>query len=148
MPLLPHAETGHVYPRVTSARVLSAVFNIVVGVRLLLPDNILGNPRSPSYRLLDAHFFGDVPLGFALLAFGLVMGASLYTDRWPRAVDVASWLSMLTWLLVAVDIARAVGIAQLGTLTYALDAALNAYAYAHLLSWRDQLRRHPEDGSA
>lgn len=140
---LPQPDPKHRYPRVTSARALSALFNVAVGIRLLCPDVILGSPLSPGYRLLDRHFFGDVPLGLALLLFGTVMIAGLYTDRWGRFVDVATWLAMLTWLVVAVDIAL-VSLSQIGTFAYALIAAMHGYAYAHVAGWRDQLRREQD----
>lgn len=136
--LLPQADPDHVYPRVTSARVLAAALNVGMGVRLLLPDDVLGS--STGYRLLRAHVFGDAPLGAVLLALGLVMGASLYTDRWRKAPSVATFLSMLTWGLVAVDLAI-VNPSQMGTIAYGVLAAMNGYAYAHLAEWRDQQRR-------
>lgn len=140
---LPAADPSHRYPRVTSARVLAALFDVAVGLRLLWPDNILGNPLASGYRLLDQHFYGDVPLGLALLAFGAVMTAGLYTDRGMRVVAGATWLSLMTWLLVAVDIAL-VSISQIGSLVYVLVAVMNGYAYAHLTEWRAQIRRRAE----
>lgn len=139
--LLPTAEIGHHYPRVTSARTLSALFNVVVGVRLLLPDNVLGNP---SYRKIAALFVGDLPFGLVVLALGLVMTASLYTDRWLLVVNFATWLSALTWGLFAYCLAT-LNITQLGSLVYGLVAVLNMYAYWHLLLWDRQLQRHRPD---
>lgn len=138
--LVPTAALTHRYPRVTSARVLSAGFNLAVGLRLLGPDDILGNPRNPSYALLDRHFFGDVPLGVMLVALGAVMTVGLYTDRAGRVVGAATAWSVITWGLVAVDITL-ISLSQLGTLVYLLVAAMNCYAYAHLTAWRAQLRR-------
>lgn len=121
-------------PRGTSARILAACFNIAVGVRMLLPDDILGNDHNPSYRLINAHFFGDVPFGLMLLVYGAAMVFGLRSDRAPQLVHVASWLSMLTWLVVAIDIAAAIGLSQIGTLVYTLVVALNGFAYAHVLA--------------
>lgn len=139
--LLPAADPAHRYPRVTSARTLAALFDLAVAVRLLLPDDILGNPQASGYRLLDVHFGGDLSLGLALLAYGALMTTGLYTDRWCRPVAVATWLSLMTWVLVAIDIAL-VSLSQIGTLAYLLIAAMNGYAYAHLTEWRAQLRRN------
>lgn len=138
MPLLPRVEPDHLWPRVTSARLLAACFDLAVGLRLLWPDEILGG--SPSYAYLQQHFIGDVPLGIALLLFGGAMFASLYGDRAGELVDVAHWLSLLTWLLVAIDIGR-VSISQIGSLVYGLVAVLNGFAYWHLRLWRRQLAR-------
>lgn len=142
----PAPEPTHIYPRVTSARVLAAMFDIAVGLRLLWPDNILGNPQIQAYRLLNAHFHGDAPLGLGLLVFGAVMLAGLYTDRCSRLVGAATWLSMLTWIVVAIDIAL-VTLSQLATVSYILVVALNAYAYAHLVEWRQQQARRARGGS-
>src|SRR4051794_4734004 len=141
MRLFPVGDPAHLYPRVTSARVMAAVVDVAVGVRLLCPDEVLAS--SPGYRLMLEHFRADWPLGLALLAFGAVMVAALYRDRFGRAVDVATWLALITWGLVAVDLAL-VNISQLGTLAYGLVAVLHGYAYAHLLAWREQRRRCPE----
>lgn len=137
---LPVADASHQYPRVTSARTLSALFDVIVGLRLLMPDDILGNPMSPAYRLMDKHFYGDLPLGLALLAFGVAMTVGLYTDRWSRIVGTATWLSLLTWLLVSIDISL-VSVTQIGSLVYLLVAVLHGYAYAYMREWQDQLRR-------
>jgi hypothetical protein len=137
MRLLPPATPGHHYPRVTSARLLSALFDLAVGLRLLWPDDVLGS--TGGYRLLALAFRGDVPLGVALLAFGAAQAAGLYTDRHGRVVDVATWLAMITWGLIGVLLA-VTNPSQLGTLAYTLAAAIHAFAYAHLLAWRGQLR--------
>lgn len=134
----PHADPDHQYPRVTSARVLSALLNVAMGVRLLCPDAMLDS--TAGYRLLRAHVLGDAPLGLVLLALGAVMTASLYTDRGGRLPGLATFASMLTWLLVAVDLAIA-NPSQMGTVGYGVLAAMNGYALAHLLGWRDQLQR-------
>jgi hypothetical protein len=143
--LFPTADPDHRYPRVTSARVLAALFDVAVGVRLLCPDEILTD--GSAYALIERHFFGDIPLGIGLLLFGGVMTASLYTDRLLRATDVANLLALLTWVLFAVDL-TITNVSQLGTLVYALVAAMHGYAYAHLSAWRDQLRRSYSEGPA
>jgi len=135
------------YPRVTSARVLASLFNLAVGVRLLMPDTILDNPANPSYRLASVHFLGDVPLGVGLLVYGAAMVASLYTDRWEVVPSVATWLSLVTWLLFAVDLAL-VNISQLGTLVYLLVAALNGFAYWHLLLWHRNMQDNARQAAA
>jgi hypothetical protein len=141
MRLLPPADPRHHLPRVTSARTVAALLNVAMGVRLLWPDEILTNPANPGYQQLARHVFGDVPLALALLTLGVVMTTGLYTDRWQRIVEGATWLSLLTWVVVAVDIAL-VNVSQLGTLVYAWVAVVNGYAYAHLREWQEQLRRN------
>lgn len=140
MRLLPTsgAMPGGRVPKLTSARVLAAGFNVAAGLRLLAPDDILSNPLAPGYRLLRTHFNNDIPLGLALLAFGVVMVAAFYTDQ--RWTSVATWLSFLTWVVVAVDIAL-VSLSQLGSLVYILVACLNAWAYVHHTLWLNQVRR-------
>lgn len=126
----------------TSARVLAAAFNLVIGIRLLIPDDILGSV--PGYRLMYRHFLGpwagDAPLGVVCLALGAAMTAGLYSDRWSSWVKGATFLSMLTWGLVAIDLTIA-NPSQLGTFSYGLAAVLNIYAYSHLADWLDQLER-------
>lgn len=135
MPTLHHDE-----PRATSARVLAACFNLAVALRVLMPDEILGNPHNHGYRLINVHFFGDIPFGLMLLLYGGVMLVGLRTDRWPMLMHVATWLSLLTWTLVAVDIAI-VNFSQIGSLVYALVAFLNGYAYLHLVLRQRDLGR-------
>lgn len=137
--LFPAADPAHRYPRVTSSRVLAALFDLAVGLRLLFADDILG--ATPGYRLMHAHFIGDVWLGLALLAFGAVMAAGLYTDRWSVAAGGATWLALLTWLLVAIDITLVNG-SQIGTFAYGILAVgVHLFAYAHLREWQEQLHR-------
>lgn len=146
--LFPAPEPEHRYPRVTSARVLSALFNLAVAVRLLWPDDTLGG--SPSYELADRHFLGDVGLATGLLLMGLLMAVSLYTDRVDHLAGTATLLALATWLLFAVDLALVNG-SQIGTLVYGILAAGgHAYAFAHLLSYRDQRHRDKRaaEGSA
>lgn len=127
-------------PKATSARTLSAFFNVAVGLRLLLPDDILN--ANPGYRLLDQHFFGDIPFGLACLIFGVVMCFAIFTDYAPRKlIHAASWLSMITWLLVAFDISK-VNISQFGSLVYMLVAALNAWGYWHIVERERRMRRN------
>lgn len=140
--LFPTADPDHRYPRVTSARVLTALFDVLVGLRLLWPDDVLHS--TPAYAAVARHFLGDVPFGVALLAVGSAMLVALYTDRWCRLPQAAALLALITWMLFAVDLARING-SQIGTLAYALVAALHGYAYAHLVEWRDQLRRTDGD---
>ena len=147
MRLLPPSPPGHMYPRVTSVRILAPLFNLAVGVRLLMPDPILDNPANVSYRLAAVHFRGDVFLGVGLLLYGAAMVASLYTDRWEAVPSVATWLSLVTWLLFAVDLAL-VNPSQLGTLVYLLVAALNGFAYWHLLLWHRNMRHNTRQASA
>lgn len=141
MRLLPDpGASGARVHKLTSARVLSAAFNLASGVRLLLPDDILGNPLAPGYRQLRDHFQGDVPLGLALLLFGVVMVAAFYGDQVGRLAALITWASFLTWLLVAVDIAI-VSVSTLGTLVYLLVALLNAWAYVDHTLWLNQVER-------
>lgn len=136
---MPTADVNHVYPRVTSARVLAALFNAAVGFRLLLPDDSLDS--SPGYRLAAVHFVDDVPFGLVLLALGAIQAFGLYSDRAGRLVDFATWGGLLTWLLFAIDLTL-VNPSQLGTFAYGILAVgVHLYAYAHLLQWREQLRR-------
>lgn len=137
--LFPTADPTHQYPKVTSARVLSALFDVAVGLRLLWPDDSLGS--SPGYALARAHFFGDAWLGAGLLVMGLVMGASLYAERLDKPAAVATVLGLVTWALFALDLLLTNG-SQIGTFAYGILAAGgHAYALAHLLSWCDQRRR-------
>lgn len=146
MPLLPHTDPTHVVARVTSARVLSAVFNVVVGIRLLLPDDTLAS--SSGYALARQHFASDIALGLVLLLSGLFMTAGLYSDVLGRAIDAATFIGMITWGLFAFDLAW-VNAAQIGTLAYGILAVgTHLYAYAHLLSWRDQQQRGIPEGRA
>ena len=143
MPLLPANDPTHVYGRVTSARVLSAGFDLVVGLRLLFPDDTLAS--SAGYRLAAQHFVNDYLFGGVLAAIGALLVAGLYTDRLGRALDAASLLGMALWGLFAFDLAW-VNPAQIGSFAYAGFAVAHVYAYAHLLSWRDQQARHLTDG--
>ncbi len=123
---------------------LSAAFDIVVGLRLLLPDDILGSV--PGYRLLDTHFVNDWVFGGGLLLLGVVMAVGLYTDRYPQLVSGAIWVSMLTWIVVAIDLV-VVNPGQFGTFAYAVIAAMNGYAYAHAAEWSEQQRRDTRSDS-
>lgn len=123
----------------TSARVLAALFNFAVGLRLLWPDNSLGG--SPAYELVNRHFLGDVWLGIGLLVMGLLMGVSLYTERIDKVAAAVTVLGLVTWVLFAVDLFLTNG-SQIGTFVYGILAGgCHAYALAHLLSWRDQHER-------
>lgn len=136
---LPTADPLHRYPRVTSARVLSALFNLAVGLRLLWPDDSLGS--SPAYDLVERLFLGDVGLGMGALLMGAAMGASLYTERVDRPAIAATLLGLATWVVFALGLLFTNG-SQIGTFAYGILAVgCHAYALAHLLSWRDQQRR-------
>ncbi len=146
--LLPSRDPAYSYPRATSARVLAAVFDVVVALRLLWPGDVILDPvDNPNFALVARHFHGDLALGLLLLACGAVMVAALYTDGVDRVAGWATWLSLLTWLLVAVDLLL-VNRTQMGPLAYLLAVALNAYAYYHLLEWREQQRRDTRGGAA
>ena len=149
MRLFPTAEPGHRYDRVTSARVLSAVFNLAVGLRLLWPDDSLVS--SPAYGTVRAVFFGDGGLGAGLLLMGLVAGSALYTDAFERLAAAVTLLGLATWIVFAFGLLRDNG-SQIGTLAYGILAAgVHAYAFAHLLAYRDQRlrdQRRTADGGA
>lgn len=140
MRLLPTPDPQRLYPHQPSSRVLAAGWNVVVGVRLLLPDRILSDPRNPAYRVALTHFVGDVPLGLVALILGAVMLAGLYTSRGRSIVLAATGLALLTWLLFAVDIALAF-LPQLGTIVYAQVAVLHAFAYWHTVAYNRQQDR-------
>lgn len=140
----PSPDPTHEYPQVTSARVLAAVFNLAVGLRLLWPDDSLGS--SSGYTLARSHFlwnqFGDAPLGLGLVAFGLVMGVSLYVEscRVAYAAAAVTLLGLATWVLFALDLLLDNG-SQIGTFAYGILAGgVHCYALSHLLSWLDQQR--------
>lgn len=147
MQLFPTADPLHRYPRVTSARVLSSLFNLAVGLRLLWPDDSLGS--SAGYRLAEAHFLGDAVLGTGLLVMGAIMAASLYTDRLDKIAGTATLLGLATWGLFAFDLALING-SQIGTFAYGILAAGgHCYALSHLLFYRDQrLRDETKDSPA
>jgi len=146
MPLLPHTDPTHVVARVTSARVLSAVFNVVVGIRLLFPDDTLAS--SAGYSLARQHFANDVIFGSVLIVLGLIMGAGLYSDALDRIIDGATLAGMAVWGLFAFDLTW-VNPAQIGTFAYGILAVgTHVYAYVHLLSWRNQQARGIPEGRA
>ena len=123
----------------TSARVLSALVNLAIGLRLLWPDDSLGS--SPAYAMAETHFFGDVGLGVSLTLMGAVMWASLFTGRVDRLALAATFLALATWVLFAIDLLIENG-SQIGTFAYGIPVAGgHAYAFAHLLSFRDRERR-------
>lgn len=125
---------------------LAALFDVLVGLRLLWPDDSLGS--SPGYALAHAHFLGDAYLGGGLVAMGVVMAASLYADRLQEAAGVVTVLAMATWGLFALDLLITNG-SQIGTFAYGIPVAGgHAYALAHLLFYRDQQRRGTIAGRA
>lgn len=128
----------HIYPRATSARILTAVGNIAFGLRLLWPDDILS--PNPGYRHIETVFRSDLILGLLLLVLGIACAAALLDDRWRKPARAAISAAGLVWTGIAVLIAIA-NPGQFGTIAYLFIAATHAFAYAHTVEWGNQLDR-------
>ena len=123
------------YPRSTSARIIASWLDVAIGVRLLMPDDILGG--NPGYSLIRAIFYGDVPFGLITVVCGTVGVAAMFSTRltWPAVITYV--VSLAVWSTTSIALFW-VNVGQIGSLAYIAIAATNGFALAHSARWQWQ----------